>query len=413
MLNKNNERELAYVVIVDEVVPIPGRDKVECAKVGGWTCMVPKGAFHAGDPGIYFEIDSQVPLDNPVFEFCAKYKGHIKTQKFKTPEGQFWSQGLLMSATDFGWTVDFAQFAGDFAFIVDDKGVQHIPGDESAYLTKQLGVTYYEPEDNKRKSSGDPNAKYKRMAAKHPKLFQNPLIKKIYKTDKGKKILFFFFGRGVKKKDWPYWVKKTDEERLENMKWILESEEPFIATEKYDGTSTTVTMKRKRFGKNEFYVCSRNVVFDSPDKQCYYETNVYQEMADKYHLEEVCNKLLDAYPDAEWVTIQGETFGAGVQKRTYGRLDKDFRAFNLIFSHTGRLNTMQMIEILKEYGVPCVYVIDANYKLPKTVDEVRAFVHSQPSIEDGGMREGIVFRSQDALRSFKCVDPEYLIKYHG
>ena len=32
---------------------------------------------------------------------------------------------------------------------------------------------------------------------------------------------------------------------------------------------------------------------------------------------------------------------------------------------------------------------------------------------DGKMREGIVFRSLDAQRSFKCVSPEYLIKFHG
>ena len=97
MLNpKTNERELAYAVYVDEIKPIPGRDRVECARVGGWTCMVPKGVFKVGDPGIYFEIDSKVPTDKEPFGFCEKYKGHIKTQKFKTPEGQFWSQGLLM-----------------------------------------------------------------------------------------------------------------------------------------------------------------------------------------------------------------------------------------------------------------------------------------------------------------------------
>jgi hypothetical protein len=115
MLNKDGIRELALVVTVDSVEPIAGKDRVECARVGGWTCMVPKGAFKAGDPGVYFEIDSQVPLDNPVFEFCKKYKGHIKTRKFKTPDGQFWSQGLLMPAADFGWTIDRI----DVLFIVE------------------------------------------------------------------------------------------------------------------------------------------------------------------------------------------------------------------------------------------------------------------------------------------------------
>ena len=51
--------------------------------------------------------------------------------------------------------------------------------------------------------------------------------------------------------------------------------------------------------------------------------------------------------------------------------------------------------------------------LPKTIDELREFVHSEKSEIDGGMREGIVFRSMDGTDSFKCVDPSYLLRYHG
>ena len=35
MLNAKKERELCYVVRVDDIKPIPGRDRVECAVVGG------------------------------------------------------------------------------------------------------------------------------------------------------------------------------------------------------------------------------------------------------------------------------------------------------------------------------------------------------------------------------------------
>lgn len=35
MLNKNKERELAYLVQIDDIKPIPGRDRVECAIVFG------------------------------------------------------------------------------------------------------------------------------------------------------------------------------------------------------------------------------------------------------------------------------------------------------------------------------------------------------------------------------------------
>lgn len=35
MLNKDNVRELCYLVRVDDIKPIEGRDRVECAVVGG------------------------------------------------------------------------------------------------------------------------------------------------------------------------------------------------------------------------------------------------------------------------------------------------------------------------------------------------------------------------------------------
>lgn len=100
MLNNNKERELAYVVRVDSVEPIPGRDRVESATVGGWTCMVPKGAFEPGSLGVYFEIDSKLDTSKPEFAFTSKYGGKIKTQKFSIKNdagekiGTYFSQGF-------------------------------------------------------------------------------------------------------------------------------------------------------------------------------------------------------------------------------------------------------------------------------------------------------------------------------
>lgn len=414
MLNKNSERELAYVVTVDAIEPIPGKDRVECARVRGWTCMVPKGAFKVGDPGIYFEIDSLVPVDKDPFKFCEKYKGHIKTQKFKNPDGsQFWSQGLLMAAKDFGWTIDRI----DELFITDDKMVRHIPGTESAFLTKQLGITYYEPEDQKRKASSSSD-KYKKMAQRHPNLFKNnALIKWLYKRDWGKKLLFFFLGKKKDKRGWPEWVVKTDEERVQNIPFILQSDDPWIATEKIDGTSTTFTMKG-RGHKCEFYVCSRNVCFDTPEKMekgAWYDSNVYQEMAVKYNVEKVLSEIMELYKDLDFVTLQGETFGSGIQKRDYSMKDHDFRAFNLIFGYKNgerkRFNPREMTDILVQWDIPSVPIVDEHFITPKTVDEILQ-IATDKSMIDGGMREGLVFRSLDGVKSFKAVSNEFLVKYH-
>lgn len=411
MLNAKNERELCYVVRVDDIKPIEGRDRVECAVVGGWTIMVRKGQFQPGSLGIYFEIDSQVPEKEP-FMFLEAKKFKIKTQKYKTPDGQFWSQGLLMGAEDFGWTTAERESDTCSTCIVDSDGVAHYVDDESRFLTKQLNVIYAVAEDNSRKAgSAD---KYKKMAQRNGKLFAHQPFRWLMRHEWGKKLLFVFFGKKKDKKGgWPEWVAKTDEERAENMPWIFDNKSPFVATEKIDGTSTTFTMKRGKFGKNDFYVCSRNVVFDKPDKNCFYDTNVYIEMAEKYNVENVLASILSDNPDLDWVTLQGETYGAGIQKRDYGLTEHRFMGFNFITSKEGRWNSVRAAKFMTQYNIPWVPILDENYILPDTIDELRAFSHSEGSRIDGVIKEGIVFRSQDGSMSFKCVDPEFLMKYHA
>ena len=413
MLNKDGQRELAYVVIVDGIEALPGYDRVESAIIGGWHCIVPKGQFKVGDPGVYFEIDSRVPNDRECFAFLEKRHYKIKTQKMC----KSLSQGLLMHAEDFGWKALPAALSIDGytdveACIIDDKNIPHYATDESRFLTEILGVTYAEEEDNQRKAPSVD--KYKKMAQRHPAVFKKPFVRWLMKRQWGKDLMFIFFGKKKDKKNgWPEWVSKTDEERIENMPWILkDKDKEWIATEKIDGTSTTFTMKRGKHGKKEMFVCSRNVCFDSIEKPCYYETNVYWEMAQKYKMFDTLSYLIDKF-NCDWVTIQGETFGEGIQKNNYDLDYHDFRAFNLITSNKGRFGTKEMRSELWDCAVPCVSILEDKYIMPDTVEELRAFVNSEPSVENGKMKEGIVFRSPDGQQSFKCVSPEYLLKYHG
>ena len=407
MLNAAQERELAYVVIIDGIEPIPGYDRVEHAIVGGWRVIVQKDQFKVGDPAIYFEIDSRVPADRECFAFLEKRHYKIKTLKMcKTL-----SQGLLMHASDFGWTI------GDYngiTCISDDEGVLHYATDESRFLTQKLGVTYADDEDNSRKSPSVD--KYKKMEMRHRKLFKNPVIHWFMRYMFGRKVMFFFFGKKKDKKNgWPSWVSKTDEERVQNMPWILNSTDKWIATEKIDGTSTTFTMKRGKFGRKSFYVCSRNVCFGEENKPCYYDTNVYWEMAKKYDIYKVLSTMLDAMSGEEWITIQGETYGDGVQKRDYSLKDHDFAAFNLIFSSTGRVGTNEMISILKGYNVPCVPVVEENIDFTDkfaTMEDMLLWAEGNSQV-DGLPREGIVFRTMDGQKAFKAVSNSFLLKYHG
>ena len=420
MLNSKGERELAYVVNIDAIEPIQGSDNCECAIVGGWHVMVRKNEFKIGDPAIYFEIDSYLDPSNPVFSFMEKKNYKVKTQRYTFGgKGNFISQGLLMSAANFGWTIGHVIDKNNTPFIMEDdqKTIHHID-DESRFLTKQLGVTYYVAEDNTRKANSVD--KYKKMAQRNGKLFSHQPFRWLMKREWGRKILFLFFGKKRDKKSgWPTWVSKTDEERVENMSYILSNKTDWIATEKIDGTSTTFTLKRGSFlHPEEFYICSRNVVFDKPDKKCFYETNVYTEIAEKYFIYDRMKKLLKdkAFEDCDWITIQGETYGAGIQKRDYHAPSGEhyFMAFNFITSKDGRWNSAKMKELLeRRMGIPCVPILDEHYILPDTIEELRAYVDSEKSILDGDIREGIVFRSQDGVCSFKCVSPNYLLKYHS
>ena len=406
MLNANSERELAYVVIIDGIESIPGYDRVEHAIVGGWRVIVQKDQFKPGDPAIYFEIDSRVPSDKECFAFLEKRHYKVKTLKMcKTL-----SQGLLMHAHDFGWlTGDINGKVGMW----DDKAEFHSAVDDSRFLTKKLGVTYADDEDNARKAA--PVDKYKKMAQRRPNIFKKRWARWFMRREWGRKLMFFFFGKKKDKKNgWPSWVQKTDEERIENIPFVLQNKSPWIVTEKCDGSSTTFTMKRGHGKKRDFYVCSRNVCFDSIDKPCYYDTNIYWEMAQKYNMYDVLSKLLDELPAAEWVTIQGETYGNGVQRNTYGLTGHDFMVFNLITSDKGRWNSCNMKNLLENgFNIPCVPILDTEYVLPDTVEELREYVNSKPSVINGEMKEGIVCRSPDGIHSFKCVSPEYLIKYHS
>lgn len=392
MLNKNNERELAYVVRINDIKPIQGSDNCECAVVNGWNVMVRKNTLKPGDLAVYFEIDSKLDITKPEFAFLISKKGHIKTQKYTFGgKGSFLSQGLLMPFSDFGWENDKYK--------------------EGTFLTKELGITYYEPEDNARKSNSGVD-KYKKMAQRNGKLFSKQPFRWLMKRDWGRKILFVFFGKKRDKRGWPAWVAKTDEERIQNIQYILQDKEPWIATEKIDGTSTTFTIKRKPFGKFDFYICSRNVVFDKPDKVCFYDTNVYVEMAVKYKIEEVLTKLMKTvYKDEEWITLQGETYGKGIQKRDYNLQWHNFMGFNFITASKGRMNSKEAADMFLKYGIPWVPILDENFILPDTVEELLDYA-TGTSVIDGGMREGVVFRSQDGVKSFKAVSNEFLLKYH-
>lgn len=414
MLNSKGERELAYLVKIDDITPINGYDRVELAHVGGWTVVVGKNEFKAGDTAIYFEIDSRLPEKPPFSDMEFLVKKHYKIQTQKMCKSI--SQGLLMAVNQFpGWEV---QADGT---VLDnnsgDHGLHTFYGD-SRFLTKDLEVTYAVAEDNKRKASS--LDKYKKMAQRHPALFKKKFIKWLMKRNWGKKLLFFFFGKKKDKKTgFPshfQYIKPTDEERCENIPNILQNKNPFIKTLKIDGTSSTYILEKKHF-KNEFYVCSRNVRQLSESQPTFHTENVYWSVEHKYHIKNFLEKMLKQHPEWKYVALQGETAGVGnnggkIQGDPHNLKELRFFAFNFIDSEKGRWNSIDGKKLVEQYGIEWVPIIDENYILPNNFEEFKKSADGPCDIPgSSGLREGWVYRAKnDPNFSFKNVSREYLLK---
>ena len=394
MVNKEGQRELAYVVQIADVHPIEGSDNCECAVVNGWNVMVRKGTFQAGDKAVYFEVDSKVDTTRPEFAFLAKYNGKVKTQRYTFGgKGNFISQGLIMPLTNFGFDAEVGEF-----------------------FTAKLGVTYYDPEDNIRKDVGV--SAYDKMLQRNAKFFNKKFFKWLMQFSWGRKICFFLFkNRGVRKTGFPTkfpYVKVTDEERIENTPTYLNDRGSWVVTEKLDGTSSTYILERK--GKKfEFYVLSRRVRQLTPNQKCYHENNIYWEMAEKYQIEKHLKNYLRERPELSYVALQGESVG-NVQGNPLKLKENDLYIYNFITSDIGRWETAEAYEMIHCWGMKWVPIIAVNRKLPHTMEEMKNQADGRSEINPRVKREGLVYRKYNSktlkTTSFKNVSNEYLLSKH-
>lgn len=389
----NDKRALAYTVRCGKIEKIDGADNIELMSVLGWKVIVKIGEFHEGDLCVYFEIDSKLP-EKEWSEFMASKKYKVKTMKL----GKFKviSQGLALPIS---------------VFDVD------IPNEEGVDVTELLGVTYSVEEDNVRKSNKiNKDKKYQSMAARHAKLFKKKPFRWLMRREWGRKLLFMFFG---KKKDnprgWPTHfphIHKTDEERCENLPWVLGYERPLIVTEKLDGTSSTYILERKGRSKYEFYVLSRNVRQADENQECYHDHNIYWDMAFKYDIENKLRGWLEHDPDLTYVCVQGESVGS-VQGNPLKLAEDDFYVFNFIDSKYGRHPSNFAKNIVENMGMKFVPILDYCFKMPDDMEEFKQMATAKSVVNPNVMREGIVLRDPTNDFSFKNVSREYLLKHNG
>lgn len=349
-------RKLAHIEVVEEINPIPNADAIEVVSVLGWRCVTKKGEFSAGDKIIYIEVDSIMP-ELPQYEFLRERKFRIKTIKLR---GQV-SQGLIIPLS---------------SLPENYKGKKSVGTD----VTEALGITKYDPqlEEEKAETSVPKSAfdKFMRRFAWYRKFF--------VKKTSGK---------------FPEWIKKTDEERIQNMPRILDfAGRLYQVSEKLDGQSATYFLKKKGFDY-EFGVCSRNNRLPHPDNSSWWT------VARTHDIENVLRSIIR---DSEYVVLQGEILGSSIQGNKYKVSEHRFYAFNLTYPDKN-VSWTDMSNILKEFGLVSVPILMVNVSIPSSVEEIvemskgKSFLHNTH-------REGLVFRDYENNVSFKVINPDFLLK---
>ena len=360
-------RKLCSIEKIEWLRPIEGRDFVELAGVLGWQVIVKKGEFSVGDLCVYVEIDSQLP-EKPEFEFLRPKKFRIKTMKLSGVV----SQGIVFPLT-----------------ILPAREMPYEIGED---VTELMGVVKYEPQE-------DDDKWWKDLRAE-------PVKKKWYQKLPLMRFEWYRKRFGPKKTrgNFPSFISKTDETRIQAAPWMLDDDEMYwVATEKVDGTSGTfaVVRQKHKFRKDtfEYIVCSRNMRLQR-------DGSVYWKVFDKYNLSDVLLTLLGSH---DWVAIQGECIGPKIQKNKYKRTEPELYAFNLVYPD-GRRPSIQAKNLLNGHGVPFVPIVWEQFTLPSSVEDMIALAHGKSALSNT-LREGLVVRSVDGKKSFKAVDPEFLLKY--
>ncbi len=358
-----NERKLASIKKIDALNPIEGADKIEVATVGGWKVVCQKGLYNVGDLVCYFEIDSWIP--NEVAPFLTKegqepkeYNG-MKGERLRTVKLRgVTSQGLLLPLSEVEVFLD--------RFEIKMPEIKPFEGKD---VTELLGIQKYE--------------------APIPACLA-----------------------GKVKGQFPAWIPKTDEERIQNLtgEWEdLKKYDSWYITEKIDGTSFTCYIKGDEFG-----VCSRNM-------DLYEDTsNTHWKFVRAANLEEKMRNFRIEHGNVDFA-IQGELIGEGIQKNRYGLKGQRVHVFNVYNitdqSFFGWVSSLEICKTFDIEHVPILYptmttipFTDSEGNVYETVEDVLKYAEGKSTLNPNTEREGVVFKTYAREKSFKAISNKFLLK---
>lgn len=364
-------RKLATIQKITNITPIEGADKIAVAHVLGWEVVIRKEEFNVGDLCVYVETDSIMPA-LPEFEFLKERKYRVRLIRLRKQV----SQGLCLPLS-----------------VLPKKSFGSYR--EGNDVTEALGVVKYDPEA----------AKEARLQAIQDSVHKNR-IDKFLKRYAWYRRFFTKAGR----RGWPKFIKKTDEERIQRIPNICEREKGtiFTATEKLDGQSATYSLLKlkRRFWhfkqQYQFIVCSRNIHLKTPNNSSYWT------IAKQINVENILKQLI--FDNDEFIVLQGEIIGEGIQNNKYKIKGYDFYAFNLIHSLTGLDDYTTMEHDLNPHNVKCVPLVTNNFILNEDISKC-VEASKGKSVLQKIHREGLVLRNYQKGISFKIINPDFLLQY--
>ena len=209
---------------------------------------------------------------------------------------------------------------------------------------------------------------------------------------------------GKVKGEFPSFIPKTDEPRIQTCPEILEKYQnmEFYVTEKIDGTSMTIFVKN-----GELEICSRRLLLAFDPENTYWKVVQELNLLEKLKLAE------------EKYAIQGELSGEGIQKNILKIHGQKLFVFNIYDFSSGKyLEWEKVKQICVDWNLETPPEIYKSLFLPKTVDKIISLTTRKSAINPDAWMEGLVFRphkeifDQDLGRlSFKAVNPEFLLSY--
>jgi RNA ligase (TIGR02306 family) len=364
-----NLNSVAYVGKIGSVSEIPNADNIELVTVGGWNAITKKGEYQVGDKVVVATTDAVIPQDLSDLMEVTNYlrKGQrVRTVKLRG----VYSECLLIP----------------FKYLAPKSLENNVnEGDDMMGI---LGITKFEPPVKTVQLS---------VGGRKVKYHQNPNFKVYYKFPNQK-----------------------------NVPDMFNEEDEVVITRKLHGTNARYGIVRKKklslwdrvkmfFGNQwvafEYVLGSHNVEKGS-DSQGFYDTNVWEEVAEKYNIRgKLWDHVKETYEPTdltEGVVIYGEIYGAGIQKNyDYGLTDIKFAGFDV------EVDGVYQPYINETVHFDCLQLpqVELLYQGNWSKEEQDKFVFNNNIEGTKVPHEGVVVKSVSGNRGkvSKVINPDYSI----